>query len=181
MKNQYSKFVKYLEKQENIFFQRSGDSVYLTDGKAVLMVPDLIYNSMIRPLSGLFPDVSEDCTGVKRAYDPVVKIVPDGVDISKSVNNISTEKIITESRFLLELPSMGKSKKSIPVRIFKSDDGDIIAVNNVFVDMFADCSIAETWTGAGQWNTPLVKKSDRFMQVMFPIKVDQKYFEIWKE
>lgn len=181
MKNQYTKFVKYLEKQENIFFQRSGDSVYLTDGKAVLMVPALIYNSMIRPLSGLFPDASENCTGVKRVYDPVVEIVPDGMDISKAVENISTEKIIRQSRFLLELPPEGKSKKSLPVRIFKADDGDIIAVNNVFVDMFADCSIAETWTGAGRWNTPLVKKNDGFMQVMFPMKVDQKCFEIWKE
>ena len=181
MRNQYSKFVKYLEKQENIFFQRSGDSVYLSDGKAVLMVPALIYNSMIRPLSGLFPDASEDCTGVKRVYDPVVKIVSDGMDISKAVENTSTEKLIRKSPFLLELPSTGKSKKSVPVRIFKADDGDIIAVNNVFVDMFADCSIAETWTGAGRWNTPLVKKSDGFMQVMFPMKVDQKYFKIWEE
>lgn len=181
MKNQYSKFVKYLEKQENIFFQRSGDSVYLTDGKAVLMVPILIYDSMIRPLSGLLPDVSEDCTGVKRVYDPVVKIVPDGMNISKAVENLSTEKVIRESRFLLELPPTGKNKKSLPVRIFKADDGDIIAVDNVFVDMFADCSIADTWTGAGRWNTPLIKKSDGFMQVMFPMKVDQKYFKIWEE
>lgn len=180
MKNQYSKFVKYLEKQENIFFQRSGDSVYLTDGKAVLMVPALIYNSMIRPLSGLFPDASEDCTGVKRVYDPVVKIVPDGMNISKAVENISTEKLIRKSCFLLELPPTGKSKKSLSVRIFKANDGDIIAVNNVFVDMFSDCSIGETWTGAGRWDTPLVKKRDGFMQVMFPMKVDQKYFEIWK-
>ena len=181
MKNQYSKFVKYLEQQENIFFQRSGDSIYLTDGKAVLMVPALIYNSMIRPLSGLFPDASENCTGVKRVYDPVVKIVPDGMDISKAFENISTEKIIRQSRFLLELPPAGKSKKSLPVRIFKADDGDIIAVNNVFVDMFAECSIADTWAGSGRWNAPLVKKSDGFMQVMFPMKVDQKSFEIWKE
>ena len=181
MKNQYGKFVKYLEKQENIFFQRKEDSVYLTDGKAVLMVPDLIYNSMIRPLSGLFPDVSEDCTGVKHVYDPVVKIFPGGMDISKAVENISTEKLIRQSPFLLELPSTGKSKKSVPVRIFKADDGDIIAVNNIFVDMFADCSIAETWTGSGLWNTPLVKKRDGFMHVMFPTKVDQKYFEFWKE
>ena len=181
MKNQYSKFVKYLEKQENIFFQRKDDSVYLTDGKAVLMVPDLIYNSMVRPLSGLFPDVSEDCIGVKYAYDPVVKIFPDGMNISKAVENISTEKLIRQSRFLLELPQTGKSKKSLLVRIFKADDGDIIAVNNVFVDMFADCSIAETWTGAGRWNAPLVKKSDGFMQVMFPVQVDQKYFETWKD
>ena len=181
MKNQYSKFVKYLEKQENIFFQRSGESVYLTDEKAVLMVPDVIYNSMIRPLSGLFPDVSEDCTGAKHVYDPVVKIVPDGMNISKAVENISTEKTISQSRFLLESPSDGRSKKPVIVRIFKADDGDIIAVNNVFVDMFADCSIAETWTGAGLWNTPLVKKKEGFMQIMFPVKVDRKYFEIWKE
>lgn len=181
MKNQYSKFVKYLEKQGNIFFQRKEGSVYLTDGKAVLMVPDLIYNSMIRPLSGLFPDVSEDCTGTKHAYDPVVKIFPGGMDISKAVENIGTEKLIHQSRFLLELPSTDKSKKSIPARIFKSEDGNIIAVQNVFVDMFADCSIEETWTGAGLWNTPLVKKRDGFMQVMFPMKVDQKYFEIWRE
>lgn len=181
MKSQYSKFVKYLEKQENIFFQRKEDSIYLTDGKVVLMVPDLIYNSMIRPLSGLFPDVSEDCTGTKHVYDPVVKIFPGGMDISKAVENISTEKLIHQSHFLLELPPIAKSKKSIPVRIFKSEDGNIIAVQNIFVDMFSDCSIEETWTGAGLWNTPLVKKRDGFMQVMFPMKVNQKYFEIWKE
>lgn len=181
MKNQYIKFVKYLEKQENIFFQRKGDSVYLTDGKAVLMVPDWVYKSMIRPSSGLFPDVSGDCTGSKHVHDPVVKIFPGGTDISKAVENISTEKLIRQSRFLLELPSDSRSKKPVTARIFKADAGDIIAVNNVFVEMFADCSTAETWTGAGRWNAPLVKKSDGFMQVVFPMRVDQKYFEIWKD
>ena len=60
MKNQYPKFIKYLEKQDNIFVQRSGDSVYLTDGKVVLMVPVMLYNSMIRPLCGLLPEMKED-------------------------------------------------------------------------------------------------------------------------
>lgn len=55
MKNPYAKFIKYLEKQEKILIQRSGESVYLTDGKAVLMLPVNLYDSMIRPLSGVLP------------------------------------------------------------------------------------------------------------------------------
>lgn len=39
MKNQYSKFVKHLEKQDSVFLQCSGDYIYLTDGKIVLKVP----------------------------------------------------------------------------------------------------------------------------------------------
>lgn len=66
-------------------------------------------------------------------------------------------------------------------KVVNDDGGDIIAVNETFVDMFADCNIADTWTGAGRWNTPLVKISDGFMLVMFPIRVDREYFEIWKE
>ena len=181
MKNQYTKFVKYLEKQDNIFFQRSGDSVYLTDEKAVLMVPTYIYDAMIRPLSGLLPDAVGDCTGEKRSYDPVVMINPDGMDIKKAVDNLGTEKPIRQSRFLIELQPKGKSKKNIPCRIFKADGGDIIAVNETFVDMFADCNISDTWRGAGRWNTPLVKKSDGFMLVMFPVRINPESFEIWKE
>ena len=140
MKNQYSKFVKYLEKQDNIFVQRSGDSVYLTDGKVVLMVPVMLYNSMIRPLCGLLPEMKEDCIGAKRFSDLFVEIRPDGMDIKKAVENLNTDKVIRQSRFLLELPK-DKSKKGVTVRIFKADGGDIIGINEKFVDMFEECCI----------------------------------------
>ena len=183
MKNQYSKFVKYLEKQENIFVQRSGDSVYLTDGKAALMVPATIYNSMIRPLSGLLPEMKEDCIGAKRPSDLFVEIRPDGLDIKKAVEKLSTDKVIKQSRFLLELPPKGKSKKGDTVRIFKADGGDIIAVNTIFVEMFAECGAGEPWRGVGRWNAPLVQKSSDgdFMLVMFPVRVNPEFFEFWKE
>ena len=181
MKNQYSKFVKYLEKQENIFVQRSSDSVYLSDGKVALMVPATIYNSMIRPLSGLLPEMKEDCIGTKRSSDLFVEIRPDGLDIKRAVENLNTDKVIRQSRFLLELPPKGKSKKGVTVRIFKADDGDIIAVNTIFVEMFAECGTGEPWRGAGRWNAPLVQKNDDFMLVMFPVKINPEFFEFWRE
>ena len=181
MKNQYSKFVKYLEKQENIFVQRSGDSVYLSDGKVALMVPATLYNSMIRPLSGLLPEMKEDCVGAKRSNDLFVEIRPDGLDIKKTVENLNTDKVIKQSRFLLELPPKGKSKKGDTVRIFKADGGDFIAVNTIFVDMFAECGTGEPWRGAGRWNAPLVQKNDDFMLVMFPVRISSEFFEFWKE
>lgn len=181
MKNQYSKFVKYLEKQENIFVQRSGDSVYLTDGKAVLMVPATLYNSMIRPLCGLLPEMKENCIGVKRSSDLFVEIRPDGLDIKKAVENLSTDKVIRQSRFLLELPPKSGSKKGVTVRIFKADDGDIIAVNTIFAEMFAECGTGEPWRGAGHRNAPLVQKNDDFMLVMFPVQIKPEFFEIWRE
>ena len=181
MKNQYSKFVKYLEKQDNIFVQRSGDSVYLSDGKVALMVPATLYNSMIRPLSGLLPEMKEDCIGAKRSSDLFVEIRPDGIDIKKAIENLNIDKVIRQSRFLLELPPKGKSKKGDTVRIFKADGGDIIAVNTIFVEMFAECGTGEPWRGAGHWNTPLVQKNDDFMLVMFPVKINPEFFEFWKE
>ena len=181
MKNQYSKFVKYLEKQDNIFVQRSGDSVYLSDGKVALMVPATLYNSMIRPLSGLLPEMKEDCIGAKRSSDLFVEIRPDGIDIKKAIENLNIDKVIRQSRFLLELPPKGKSKKGDTVRIFKADGGDIIAVNTIFVEMFAECGTGEPWRGAGRWNTPLVQKNDDFMLVMFPVKINPEFFEFWKE
>ena len=181
MKNQYSKFIKYLEKQDDIFVQRSGDSVYLTDGKAALMVPATLYNSMIRPLSGLLPEMKEDCVGAKRSSDLFVEIRPDGMDIKKAVENLNTDKVIKQSRFLLELPSKGKNKKGDTVRIFKADGGDFIAVNTIFVDMFAECGTGEPWRGAGRWNAPLVQKNDDFMLVMFPVRINSEFFEFWKE
>ena len=69
MKNQYSKFVKYLVKRDNIYFQRVDKSVYLSNGKVVLMVPAPVCAAEIRPLSGLLPDTTGDCTGVKRSDD----------------------------------------------------------------------------------------------------------------
>ena len=181
MKNQYSKFIKYLEKQDNIFVQRSGDSVYLTDGKAALMVAAMLYSCMIRPLCGLLPELKEDCLGAKRSSDLFVEIRPDGIDIKKAMENLSIDKVIKQSRFLLELPPKGKSKKGDTVRIFKADGGDIIAVNTIFVEMFAECGTGEPWRGAGRWNTPLVQKNDDFMLVMFPVRVNPEFFEFWKE
>ena len=181
MKNQYTKFIKYLEKQENIFVQRSGDSVYLTDGKAVLMLPVILYDNMVRPLSGLLPELKEDCTGEKRLSDVLVTVRPDGINIKKAVESLNTDKIIQQSRFLIELPPKGKSKKPVLIRIFKADGGDIIGINEIFVDMFNDLWLGEPWRGAGRWNCPLVQKTDDFMLVMFPVKINPEFFGIWKE
>lgn len=66
-------------------------------------------------------------------------------------------------------------------RGYKAVGGDIIAVNEIFVDMFKECCIGEPWCGAGRWNTPIVQKNDDFMLVMFPMKINPEFFEIWKE
>lgn len=136
MKNPYAKFVKYLEKQDNVFLQRSGDYVYLTDGKIVLKVPGTVYMSMIRPLSGIFPDAWNDCEGVKRSYDPVIRTGDnDGMDIQKACEGLSSEKNITKSRFIVELPPKGKSKKSEYARLFFCG-GEVVAVSENFIDVF---------------------------------------------
>lgn len=180
MKNQYSKFVKHLEKQDSVFLQCSGDYIYLTDGKIVLKVPGTVYAAMIRPLSGIFPDAWDNCKGVKRSYDSVIRIDnAEGMDIAKACENLNTDKNLIKSRFIVDLPPKGKSKKGEKARLFFAD-GEIIAVNESFVDVFADCIIAERWTGEGRWNTPLIQKNDDFMLVVFPMKVDKEIFQVWK-
>lgn len=179
MKNPYTKFIKYLEKQEKILIQRSGESVYLTDGKAVLMLPIELYDSMIRPLSGVLPVLEGDCTAEKQPYDVFATVRPDGLDIEKVVDGYRTDKIVHQSRFILEHSPAGKSKKSIPCRIFKAEGGDIITVNKSYIDMFADCDIGGEWTSSGRWFDALVKKNDDFALAVMPMKVDHKYFSIF--
>ena len=179
MKNPYTKFIKYLEKQGKILIQRSGESVYLTDGKAVLMLPIKLYDIMIRPLSGVMPALEGDCTAEKGPYDVFATVRPDGLDIEKVVDGCRTDKIVHQSRFLLDFPPAGKGKKSIPCRIFKADGGDIITVNESYIDMFADCDIGGEWTSSGRWFDPLVKKNDDFALLVMPMKVDRKYFNVF--
>lgn len=179
MKNPYTKFIKYLEKQENIRIQRSGESVYLTDGKAVLMLPIELYDITIRPLSGVMPVLEGDCTAEKGPYDVFATVRPDGLDIKKAVDGFCTNKTIHQSRFILECPPAGKSKKSIPCRIFKAEGGDIITVNESYIDMFADCDIGGEWTSSGRWFDALVKKNDDFALVVMPMKVDRKCFDVF--
>lgn len=179
MKNPYTKFIKYLEKQETIRIQRSGESVYLTDGKAVLMLPIELYDSMIRPLSGVLPVLEGDCTAEKQPYDVFATVRPDGLDIEKVVDGYRTDKIVHQSRFILEHSPAGKSKKSISCRIFKAEGGDIITVNKSYIDMFADCDIGGEWTSSGRQFDPLVKKNDDFALLIMPMKVDRKYFNVF--
>lgn len=178
MKNQYSKFIKYLEKQDSIFFQRSGDSVYLTDGKIVLKVPAMVYNGLIRPLSGILPDGLTDCKGAKRPHNATVEISSDSMDIEKAVASLNTEKNIVKTRFLVELPPQGRKKNEI-ARVFFSD-GEIIAVNENYIDMVSDCQITGVWTSSGKWNAPIIQKDDDFTIVIFPMKVDREIFEMWR-
>ena len=85
-----------------------------------------------------------------------------------------------KSRFIVELPPKGKGKKSEKARLFFCG-GEVIAVSENLIDVFSDCLICERWTGAGKWNTPLVQKTDDFMLVMFPIRVDKAEFRVWKD
>lgn len=179
MKNPYTKFIKYLEKQGKILIQRSGESVYLTDGKAVLMLPIELYDSMIRPLSGVMPVLEGDCTAEKGPYDVFATVRPDGLNIKKFIDGCCTDKIIRQSRFLLDLPAAKKSKKSISCRIFKAEGGDIITVDRSYIDMFADCDIGNEWTSSGRWFDALVKKNDDFALAVMPMKVDRKCFDIF--
>lgn len=100
------------------------------------------------------------------------------MDIEKAVASLKTEKNITKTRFLIELPPQGR-KKSETVRVFFSD-GEIIAVNENFIDMISDCQITGAWTGLGKWNAPIIQKDDDFTIVIFPMRVDKEIFEMWK-
>lgn len=179
MKNQYSKFVKYLEKQERVVFQRAGDSVYLTDGMVAIKVPVAIYTSLIRPLSGIFLDAVEDCVGEKCLNDEVVKPTNKHIDIRNLVERISDDKIVTPTRFLVEVPSKGKVKKPAVARVFLCDD-TIITVDNRLLDAVADCPVGGVWTSAGTWNAPLIQRHDDFAIVVMPMRVDQEVFDVWK-
>lgn len=178
MKNEYAKFVKYLEKQNNIFVQRDGENVYLTDGKAVLMVPAILYNTYIKPLSGILPELAEDGIGCKRANDYTVKM-GDGMDIKKAVDCLNTDYIVKESRFLVEIPVSGKKKHAL-ARMFYCDGGDYITVNDEYVDMFAEVAPMESWLSAGKWNAPIIRATDGFKVVIFPIRLADGTLDFWK-
>lgn len=178
MKNEYAKFVKYLEKQDNIFVQRVNEEVYLTDGKAVLMVPAILYNDYVKPLSGILPELVEDGMGCKRANDYTVKM-GDGMDIKKAVDCVNTNYIVKESRFLVEIPVHEKKKPALG-RMFYCDDGDYITVNNEYIDMFAEVVPSEPWRSAGKWNAPIVRTADGFKVVIFPIRLADGTLDFWK-
>lgn len=178
MKNEYAKFVKYLEKQDNIFVQRDDDEVYLTDGKVVLMLPAILYNAYVKPLSGVLPELAEDGIGSKRANDYTVKM-GDGMDIKKAVDGLNTDYTIKESRFLVEIPVSGKKKHGL-ARMFYCEGGDYIAINNEYVDMFAEVAPAQPWRGAGKWNAPIIRGADEFKVVIFPIRLADGVLDFWK-
>lgn len=175
MKNQYTKIVKYLDKQENIYAQRAGESVYLTDGKIALKVPVAWYNTMIRPQSGLLPFLPEDCTAERHSSNAVVSVRANGFDIRQAVGSLSADQIVRQSPYLLEIPRVGKGKKPMVVRIFKADFGDIIAVRDEFVDMFADCAAGEFWRSDGCPVSPLVLATEDIALVMYPVRIDPAY------
>lgn len=178
MKNEYAKFVKYLEKQDNIFVQRDGENVYLTDGKAVLMVPAILYNTYVKPLSGILPELAEDGMGCKRANDYTVEM-GNGMDIKKAVDGLNTDYIIKESRFLVEIPVTGKKKNAL-ARMFYCEGGDYITVNNEYIDMFEEVAPLEPWRGAGKWNAPIIRAADGFKVVIFPIRLADGVLDFWK-
>ena len=175
MKNQYTKFVKYLEKQENIYAQRAGESVYLTDGKIVLKVPVAWYNTMVRPQSGLLPFLTEECTAERHSSNAVVSVRANGRDIQRVVGSLSADCIVRQSPFLLETPQGGKGKKPRLVRIFKADSGEIVGVNNEYVDIFADCAAGEFWRSDGSHKSPLVLATEDIVLVMYPVLIDPAY------
>lgn len=167
MKNQYSKFVKYLEKQDNVYFQRSGSSVYLSDGYTALQVPAIVYSNLIRPLSGIFPDVTNDCRGVKRNSDAMIKITDEGMNIAEVVKKIATDKTIAETPLFAELSTRGR-KKTEMARIFLADN-EIIAVRAQFLELFSECPVTGVWQSSGQRRAPIVQKNEEYAISVCPV------------
>ena len=175
MKNQYTKYVKYLDKQANIYAQRAGESVYLTDGKIALKVPVAWYNTMVRPQSGLLPFLTEDCTADRHSSNAVVSVRANGFDIRQALGSLSADRIVRQSPVLLEIPRVGKGKKPMLVRIFKADSGEIVGVNNDYVDIFADCAAGEFWRSDGCPTSPLVLTTEDIALVMYPVRIAPAY------
>lgn len=177
MKNPYRKFIKYLEKQNNVYFQCSGDSVYLTDNVIVLKVPMMVYRTLIRPLSGILPDGQTDCKGMRSYGDSMIELSPHAIDIEQAVVKLNTKREVKITPFSIDVPTKGKPKKA---RIFVADN-NIITVDETLIDVFSECQIATSWVGAGTENTPVIQKDDDSMIVIFPIKVNKENFRMWRD
>lgn len=178
MKNPYVKFIKYLEKQDKVMFQRSGDFVYLCDGVIMLKVPAMIYTEMIRPLSGILPDGLTDCSGVKDYNDLIIQISENACNLEKMHERFSTEEKVIKTPFSVSFtPKSGR--KEITARIFTSNN-EIICVNEALLDVVKDCLNGVPWMSSGKKTSPLVQKDELFTIVVCPIRVDSEIFEMWR-
>ena len=149
MKNNFAKFVRYLEKQDRIKIESDTDHVYMMDGYTALKVSKADYLYFIRPLSGIFPEIKGVCYAQKDNFDPVAKIVPTDTHVKELFEK--TEKNsrvqLKKSVFLLE-SSAHKNKKSL-YRVFGSETGNICAVNEKYVDMLECCIHPKSFMSAG--------------------------------
>lgn len=173
MRNQYTKFIKYLEKSDSVFFQCHGSSVYLTDGKIAIKTPKEYYNDSIALLSGILPVAGDDVIGCKRNESKRIIFDDNGFDIEKVFNSVNADHAIYQSQFIIQL-----DKKKF-ARVFFCD-GSPVFIDDNFIKIFNDVSISDGDHTGGRYfsrggkSDAIIKMSDdkEFCIMMLPLRVD---------
>ena len=179
MKSEYLKFVKYLEKQKAVYFQKDAGEIFLTDGVLSLSVPLMIYSKCIEPLSPIFcPAPKEDGTGMKIGNDPVIFWTDAAPEIATFVRGVGGNQDTVKSRFSLDLDGLEGNMRPVRTRIFFSNH-EIIVIKEEFVEIFSRVLPGTPWKSTGIPDDPIFKQKDGIKVVVFPIRVPSDVFKVW--
>lgn len=181
MKNQYSKFVKHLEKAQKVMFQHDVDNVYITDGYVAVRISNVIYKALLRPLSGMFLDTDKSCKATKLRDDAMLHTTGNDIEIKQLLEGMldGVSEIVC-SKFSIDVPT-NKSKPDT-ARIFFKNGKIIKAINNMYIQMFDDIIRYSNggWYSSDTEKSAIIYRSNEVDIIIMPMILKKEEFKVWK-
>lgn len=149
MKNIYKKFIKVMEKSNDvIMLERSGNNYFISNSHVILKISEYVYDSFFRIESPIFVELKDGQFGrYQKKFNKITSITEEGckLDTFMNVNTVNRNKF---SNFMTDL-------KDEVIRWMKINNNDFMAVNNVYYEMFNDIFPNAEWNYSTK-NDPLI-------------------------
>lgn len=165
---EYEKAAKWIAKDENLFIQRDGDIIYVSNTHYLIKMYKALYDGAFRTVSPRFIDMTTDGTaGIRGDKKALPVMSPDGKpDFRTCVPNLYEYQEACKTQFVMDAPTTGGAS----TRLF-AIAGNMAYINDDYFKNLSVFAVGE-WYGKNK-KSPVLTDFNLDTAVMFlPVNIN---------
>lgn len=165
---EYEKAAKFIAKDENLFIQRDGNIIYVSNTHYLIKMYKALYDGAFRTVSPRFIDMLKDGTaGIRGDKKALPVMSPDGKpDFRTCVPNLYEYQEAYKTQFVMDMPTTGGAS----TRLF-AIDGSMAYINEEYYKNLSAFGIGE-WYGKNKKSPVLTDFNLDTAIMLLPVNVN---------
>lgn len=171
MKNVFKKYIKMLDKADNVIVSRQGDNYFIGNGYIVISVSTAIYSVYFQTEKPYYRDL-QDNTSIQsirgKRKEGILFEETSFLDYNKCFPDPFDLRPCKQTTFLFDTPDYYNYRTNL----FTSEN-KVIAVNSTFIEALNDISTfypyVDILTGEAEFS-PIIYSNDEFKALVMPVR-----------